>query len=551
MKRTSFTLFICALLIYSFPVVATRYHVNINSGDDANDGLKWSTAFKNLQVALDLIEDGDEIWIAAGTYYPTKKIADVYGSANNTTKPTGDRHRSFLINKNVAVYGGFPANSSDATSMNSRNWRVNQTVLSGDFDNNDGDNFENMAENAFHVVILFDASPALTLEGLYITGGCADDIANTYTGNDRYYYVTGSDGGGIYAYSPNNTSSPTLTDVSFYGNYAKLSGGGMWNYAFAQTASPRMTNVSFVNNKAWNGHGGGLHNEGGGGVFAQLTNINVVGNESYLSGGGLYFTALDKCSPTLINTVVNGNYAGFGNGAGIYMSTLNDDAEPVIVNTTICGNRAQKSDRKDGGGLVIWPIGISRATITNTVIWGNKANQIDNFFAEGDWGSANNITASFIEGFDDLGPTNLPGNTNPMFLVPVNADLAPTMEGDYQLMPGSPLINKGVNTAISVSYDLLGNARIFDGTVDIGAYESQGQIPSFTETPFSEKAIRSYEGNLYIRLSQSATLHIYTVDGSLIKQVNNLSAGAYIYTLPRGIYIVTLSNGVTEKVIIR
>ena len=551
MRRTSLLLFIFALLVCSLPVVATRYHVNINSGDDANDGLKWSTAFKNLQAALDAINEGDEIWIAAGVYHPTKKIADVYGSTNNQTRPTNDRHRSFLINKNVAVYGGFPGNPSDATSMDSRNWRVNQTILSGDFDNNDGDNFENMEENAFHVVILFDASPALVLDGLYITGGCADDIANTYTGDTRYYYVTGRDGGGLYAYSPNENSSPTLTDVSFYGNYANASGGGMWNYAFARAASPRMTNVSFVHNKSWNGHGGGLHNEGGGGVFAVLININAVGNESFLSGGGLYFTAIEKCSPTIINTVVSGNYAGFGNGAGVYISTLYDDAEPVITNTTICGNRAQKSDRKDGGGLVIWPVGISKATITNTVIWGNKANQIDNYFAEGDWGTANTVTASFIEGFDDLGATNLPGNTNPMFLEPVHADLAPTMEGDYQLMLGSPLINNGINGANSASTDLLGNPRIFDGTVDIGAYESQGKTPTFSETPFSEKAIWSYDGNLYVRLNQSASLYVYSTDGTLVKQVNNLGEGAYVFTLPRGIYIVTLSNGIVEKVYVR
>ena len=549
MKRTIFTLSICALFAFS-PAAATRYHVNIHNGDDANDGLKWSTAFKNLQAALNLINDDDEIWIAAGTYHPTKKIAEVYGTPNHVTRPTGDRHRSFIINKNVAIYGGFSANPSDATSVNNRNWQVNQTILSGDFDNNDGDNFENMDENAFHVVILFDASQALSLNGLYITGGCADDMANTYTGDDQYYYVTGRDGGGIYAYSPNNNSSPTLTDVSFYGNYATSSGGGMWNYALAQTASPQMRNVSFVHNKASNGHGGGLHNEGGGGVFCQLTNINVVGNESFWSGGGLYFTSIENCSPTIINTVVSGNYAGFGNGAGIYISTLNDDAEPVIINTTICGNRTEKSDYKDGGGLVIWPVGISKATISNTVIWGNKANEIDNFFADGDWGSANVITGNLIEGFDNLGATNLPGDTDPKFLQPVHADFAPTMEGDYQLTLESPLINKGINGLISVLTDLLGNARVFGGIVDIGAYESQGKTPTFNETAFSEKTVWGSNGNLFVRINQSTTLSVYTTDGSLVKQINNLGEGTYSFALPQGIFFVKLSNGITEKVII-
>ena len=548
MKRTILYLTLC---VFVFPSYATRYHVNIHNGDDTNDGLKWSTAFKNLQTALDVADDDDEIWIAAGIYHPTKKIADVYGSANHLTTPTNDRHRSFVINKNIALYGGFSRNTSDATSMGSRNWQVNQTVLSGDFDENDGYNFENMEENAYHVVILFDASPSLVLDGFYITGGCADDIATTYYEDSRYYYITGLDGGGIYAYAPVATSSPTLTNISFYGNYAQNAGGAMLNYAYANDASPRMTNVSFVHNKAENRHGGGLYNNGGGTVYARLTNINVVGNESWLSGGGLYFFAIEDCSPVIENAVVNGNYAGFGNGGGIYMSTFSGDAEPVIINSTICGNRVGKNDFKDGGGLVIYPVGESKARIYNTVIWGNKGSDFDNFFADGDWGKENTIKGSFIEGIDGLDATNLPANTSPMFLDPVHADFAPTMDGDYQLTLGSPLINKGINTYATVSMDLLGNTRIFNGTIDIGAYESQGTAPIFNETVSDEKIIWSNNGCLYVRVNQPVTLHVYALDGSLVKHISHLGEGLYEYALPRGFYIATLSNGITEKIVIK
>ena len=551
MKRTIFLQCMYIMLINAYPVYATRYHVNINNGNDANDGLKWSTAFKNLQSALDLIDNGDEIWIAAGVYHPTKKIADVYGSGDHLTTPTNDRHRSFLINKNVAIYGGFSKNPSDGAGMSSRHWQVNQTVLSGDFNNDDGDNFENMQENAFHVVILFDASRSMVLNGLYIIGGCADDIATTYTGDERYYYVTGTDGGGIYAYAPVETSSPTLTDVSFYGNYAQAAGGAMFNFAYANNASPRMTNVSIVHNKAAYKHGGGLYNNGGDRVHAELVNINVVGNESTLSGGGLYFFSINECAPAITNTVVNGNYADNGNGGGIYISTFNGDAEPVIVNSTICGNRVGQNERKDGGGLVVISQGIAKVSVLNTVIWGNKGSEIDNFYAEGEWGTENIFSGSLIEGFNDLGATNLPGNTNPMFLESVEAKFAPTIDGDYQLTLESPLIDKGVNTHISLTNDLLGNTRKYNGTVDIGAYESQGTTPVFNETDFSEKAIWTHDGNLYIRISQSTTLHVYTLNGTTVKQINKMEAGTYSIPLPHGVYIVSLNNGLVEKVIIR
>ncbi len=549
MKRKVFLF--CVLLFFTYPVVATRYHVNINSGNDAGDGLLWSSAFKNLQAALDVAEAGDEIWIAAGVYHPTKKIADVYGTNIHPTTPTHGRHRSFLINKNISLYGGFPANPTNATSINSRNWKVHQTVLSGDFNNDDGDNFENMDENAFHVVILFDASPLMILNGLYITGGCADDIGNVYTGDTRYYYVSAADGGGLYAYSPNRNSSPTLSDVTFYGNYARQAGGGLFNFAYQQNASPRITNVSFIHNKVELGHGGGMYNNSAGGIHAELVNINVIGNESWLSGGGLYFFSIEECAPTIINSVVSGNYAGYGNGGGICMYTFDGNAEPVILNTTICGNRVAKGGSKDGGGLVIWPLGISKATIINTVIWGNKGDDIDNFFAEGDAGTDNIIRGSFIEGRDDLDDTNLSGNIDPQFLLPAHADYAPTMDGDYQLKLGSPLIDKGINRFNTLSNDLLGNPRVVDGVIDIGAYESQGKPPVSNDIFNTEKVIWGNEGTLFVQLHHASSLYVYSIDGKLVRHYKSLNEGLYQFYLPSGIYFVTLNNGIVEKVIIR
>jgi hypothetical protein len=230
------------------------------------------------------------------------------------------------------------------------------------------------------------------------------------------------------------------------------------------------------------------------------------------------------------------------------MSTLYGDAEPAIINTTVCGNKASKA----GGGLVVYPVGTSKANILNTVIWGNKGNEIDNFFFFfDDWGEVNIFSGSLIEGFDDLGATNLPGNTDPLFLEPVHADFAPTMDGDYQLTLGSPLINKGINASIAIPIDLLGNPRIYDDIVDIGAYESQGKTPIFNETVAEEKIIWSHSGLLFVRTNQSATLRVYTLDGSLVKHINSLNEGMYEFPLPRGMYIVTLSNGIVEKVVIR
>jgi hypothetical protein len=556
MKKILLTITVCALSLYALPVMAqTTYHVNINSGNDTNDGLKWSTAFENLQAAIDVAQAGDEILIAEGTYYPTKKIADVYGSSGHRDTPTTDRHRSFMIYTGIKIYGGFPAAATDVTSMNSRNWKRNKTILSGDFNDDDGDNFDNMEENAHNVVIMFNADPSTVLDGFYITGGCANDIATTYIEDNHLYYVTGKDGGGIYAYSPIGESSPTISNISFYGNYAEYLGGAVYNYSFESEASPKMTNVSFLHNKANTERGGGLFNDGRT-VHAELTNLNVVGNESFLSGGGLYFVANNDCSPKIINTVINGNYSHAGYGGGIYMTTYDGNAAAEIINSTICGNKVSRGivfDNNDGGGLYIDPAKNTYTKISNTVIWGNKGVDINNLYIK-DFGSTNVITSSLIEDPIVAGNNavaNLPFDTDPKFLDPVSADFAPTMDGDYQLTLESPLINKGSNLLMNLSTDLLGNTRIVGGVVDIGAYESQGSTPVDNESIFSEKAIWSYSGNLYVRISKPTTLRVYSLDGMLVKQENNLGTGAYQFPLPKGVYIVTLDNGSTEKVIIR
>jgi len=43
--------------------------------------------------------------------------------------------------------------------------------------------------------------------------------------------------------------------------------------------------------------------------------------------------------------------------------------------------------------------------------------------------------------------------------------------GDYRLQENSPCINKGNNAYVTWDFDLDGNPRIWDNTVDMGAYE--------------------------------------------------------------------------------
>src|SRR5258705_3818175 len=54
---------------------AVRLYVNASSAGGSPDGSSWAKAFHNLQDALDAAASAngaDEIWVAKGTYVPTR-----------------------------------------------------------------------------------------------------------------------------------------------------------------------------------------------------------------------------------------------------------------------------------------------------------------------------------------------------------------------------------------------------------------------------------------------------------------------------------------------
>ena len=135
----------------------TTFYVDSSRIDDSRDGLEeWGRAKKYLQSALALAADGDQIWVAEGTYYPDEGS----GRTNN------DRSSTFAIPSGVKVYGGYPSGGGD------RQWAQYPTTLSGDIDQNDDTG--NSDGNAYNVVTFTDASDQTVLDGFTITAGETD-----------------------------------------------------------------------------------------------------------------------------------------------------------------------------------------------------------------------------------------------------------------------------------------------------------------------------------------------------------------------------------------
>lgn len=281
-----------------------------------------------------------------------------------------------------------------------------------------------------------------------------------------------------------NGSSPTLENVIFEENTAASFGGGMIN---VNGSSPDLNEIQFIENTAV--AGGGMVNYGS--CSPQMSNVFFIGNTGQEGGGGMY--NLDNSHPEIVNTVFADNTAteiNLGNGAGIY----NENSSPYILNTTFSKNQATGGNSA-GGGMANY--GTSAPIIFNTIFWDNLAAAGNEIFNNNSASASlhfslyANETGDIIQGAGFTCSDCL--NENPLFSNPGN--------NHFQLMENSPAINAGdPNTALmpfptngNGDYiDVLGNPRVFDNIIDIGAYEwndnlsiadSNNQFPSVALYP--------------------------------------------------------------------
>ena len=276
----------------------------------AGDCLKsWATACE-LQTAMVKANPGDQIWVAEGTYKPTRSET---------------RTATFQLESGVAIYGGF---SGEELTRDERNWVDNITTLSGDI--GVGGSID---DNSYHVVTSSGVDATAIMDGFTVSGGNAN-------GTEPHNY-----GGGMYN---TNNSNPTLTNVTFTNNSAAYYGGGMYNFG----SNPILTNVTFTENSAAY-YGGGMYNDYGSPI---LTNVAFTENTATDSGGGMVNTS---SSPMLTDVTFTKNTATVGGGM------VNESSNPTLTYVTFSGNRAG-----NGGGMVN---NFSRPTLTNVTFTENRA----------------------------------------------------------------------------------------------------------------------------------------------------------------------------------
>lgn len=190
-----------ALCLLTSSLGAQVIYVNANSpGCPGGNGASWATAFCSLQSALDAAQPGNQIWVAQGTYLP-EKAAD--GSA-----PATHQLKTFFINKNIKLYGGFAGTES---SLNQRNWALNPTILSGDVGTPDVN-----PDNAYHVVWMNNVNTSALLNGFIIEKGWANGPGGDNSDVGAGLYINGDNG---------VDSSPMIVNCTFRNNFCSFSSG--------------------------------------------------------------------------------------------------------------------------------------------------------------------------------------------------------------------------------------------------------------------------------------------------------------------------------------
>jgi Synergist-CTERM protein sorting domain-containing protein len=404
------------------------WHVH-SQAPSGGDGLSWQTAFTDLSHALNAASEGDEIWIAGGSYTPSHK-----------TDPSDPRTATFTIPGGLSLYGGFQG-TEDLLSQ--RNWQKYPTILTGDLQ---GDN--DSANNSYHVITLdLNRRKRSLLDGFIITGGNAN-------GTGIY-----CNGGGIFA----SGSSLVLRNSILRGNQADQKGGGLYNYANKEM---QLQGVSLLENRALNG--GAMYS-----LSSVLEAEQCTFAENYARGNGGAMVC-EATPGSIANCTFYGNTAPQGGGGSMHSLGL---GTLEVVHATFTRNKAQQGGALSTGGKSL--------VMLNSIAWGNEATSSESQIYAFP-GSLLTISHSVVQG-------GFEGGTEILDLDPQLQEFGDHGGETHTcaLLEGSPARNRGLEpgehlvggkTVIVPSEDQRGVPRPEGEATDLGAYEFLPPTPTVAPT---------------------------------------------------------------------
>lgn len=496
-------------------------------------GGSWATAYPDLQDGLNHAYNYsiDEVWVAKGTYFPSKDV-------NGNSSPTDPRTKTILIKDGYNVYGGFLGNESVRTD---RDWVNNKTIINGDIGTTGVS-----TDNCYHVISA-NTQTGDTLDGFIITKGNADGngtnedvgagllvstsssiaighcvLTHSYaltsaaiqvlggSGNLTCYNTEIKDNSQDYGSAVILSCDAQFDSCLFHSNITTTSQGAGALAISGSSAKVTCSNTLFESNRGIE-KGAAFS---GGGQRISVINCEFNGNESIDgSGAALYASGLDSLfinncvfdsniaewsgaivagssgdTVAIANSVFYGNRADSGSGGAIGIIT--NGPEALIYNCCFIENSAYT----DGGAINSG----GQADIINCTFYQNTAATSGGAISSTSTDNIKNCIFSSNQaapGTEDVSgsptitysitQTNISGTGNdfggdPNFFEPLNPigndSIWMTDDDGLRIADPSDAYNTGTDVTGSpynIGTDITGTNRKQDNTVDMGAYEGR------------------------------------------------------------------------------
>jgi hypothetical protein len=437
-----------AIFVASQSSAATLY-VSVNSTNPVPPYATPATAAENIQDAVNAATNGDTVLVEPGQYHLTRQVTITQAITLRSTLGTSQTFLTPLnptwclwISNSVAVIDGFTTQNRGGTSLNAG--------------------------------------------GVFLVGGTVQNCAFTN------FLVDGPGPGNsvtmIGGILSNSVVSFHRIPPEFYPTAVSCTGGGLVTHCqLLISGAGQGVGIYLENSQMRNSVVLGTHEECGtcdsgqavSALGSTITDCTIANNWSVHSGGGAYLNSclMDRCvlayntstangggifeaDSTIRDSLIVSNSAAIyqpgapsGLGGGVYMQ------RGALVNCTVSEDSAADSDEGPGQGGGVY---VESGGITNSIIYFNYAT------AGGNWTNA----ATGV--FDHSCTTPNPGGAGNIVQDP--QFVAPT---DFHLAANSPCIAAGVvQDWMGNAQDLDGNPRTVNGTVDMGAYESQAMLQS-------------------------------------------------------------------------
>jgi hypothetical protein len=507
--------------------------------DAANAGAADGTPaapFPTIQAAVDAVDPGGVVKVAKGTYVENVVVAD----------------------KSVQLLGGFAgAGDFAAASPNGNLTRIRaqlaaepavylQNVTDRDIVI-DGFTITG-GHNGIYVVSDFQQFSDVTISRNVIEQNGPAQLQPDNNGEGFAFY-----GGGVYS----SNTNVTISNNTIRNNNANR-GGGL--FVAGGDGYSVLDNI-IENNSGYDDHAGGVFlialskDAAGEAVFARnmvrgnvaakaynygwaggvlvagyttpegmkpvkLTGNTFTDNTTPSLGGGLFVD--DGATVVLDHCLFYDNHASVG-GAAIFVDGYDTYGSTLkVIGSTIANNQA-------GPGAAVWAELFSTVTITNSILYGNGGDDLEEV-------ADATITAKYSDIQDGTAGT---GNfsANPLFNNPA--------AGDFSLKPGSPAIDKG-DPASSFANEPAPNG----GRVNLGhlgntanATTSGGPTPTprGTKTVLKQSAATTVKGK---KLTLTATVTgLGTGAGKPAGKVRFYDGAKYL-----GVVLIKLVSGVAKAI---